>query len=960
MCKKFFSGLFVMFSLFVSCSGDLDNGDRTISINTRSVVASDSGSNYGGGWADGLNGGSGFEPWSISTNAGAGSAGAFIGNPSDAGIVGISTTSFSLYANPDASGALVDAVRPFSTPLNVGDTFSVQWGVNWDSGGSGEKGIVLYSGGAAGTALVTINIGGTEDININGSLMFDNYGTFPMIINFELVSSTELRVFANGRDGTETYDNTFIFGSAITPDTVKFYALDLVAGDERQPYFDNLIITDTVTNVVATVVTAAASDIGASSVVLGGEVTSDGGAAVSDRGVVYSTTDETPTIAEGATKYSNGSGTGTFSESIGSLSPSTTYHYNSYAINTEGTSYGTASSFTTLKLDQTISFASLPTKAYGDADFSPGATASSGLAVSYSSSDTDIATIIGGQIHIVNVGSCTITASQSGDATYNAASDVQQTLTVVASEPEITTTVATEITTKQAKTGGNVTSNGGVNILLKGVCYSESENPTTFDACVTDPSVNMNFEVTFTGLVPSTTYHYRAFATNSEGVSYGSDLTFTTLTGIAVTPGQTFAIDENSGVATQIGTVAVTGDVQGTAKFSIVSGNESNGFTIDEDSGILYVADVNVMDYETTPSFDLGIKYEDAENSDIQIVIVTLNNLNDNAPVLNDEIYSIGEFAEPATVVGTLLATDADGDLNPLSYTIKAGNEDGVFALGTDTGILTVADNSTLDYETTPQYVLTVEVSDGLNTGEATVTVNVTDEKGICLEPELIDSLPYTHDSSTTDRVSTITSYGTDCLEDEYVSGDYIYSLDLEAGDRVEIELDPSEGFDGVLLVLGSCGEDENCAAAANDSAAGGIELVNYEAMNAETIFIVVEGVSGATGDYHLEVREWVEEIDDSDDSDDSEVIDDSDDFDDSEVIDDFDEVEDSDDSEETDDFDDSEATDDMDADDSEDFDEDSDLIEENDFDNPIVDIENDFDMVDNYELKGSGCSLVI
>ncbi|MEI6555268.1 MAG: YDG domain-containing protein [Paludibacter sp.] len=79
---------------------------------------------------------------------------------------------------------------------------------------------------------------------------------------------------------------------------------------------------------------------------------------------------------------------------------------------------------------QTITFGSLPTKVVGDADFAPGATASSALAVSYASSNTAVATIVSRQIHIVGAGTTTITASQSGDATYEAATSVPQTLTV--------------------------------------------------------------------------------------------------------------------------------------------------------------------------------------------------------------------------------------------------------------------------------------------------------------------------------------------------------------------------------------------------------------------------------------------------------------------------------------------------------------------------------------------------
>ncbi len=97
-----------------------------------------------------------------------------------------------------------------------------------------------------------------------------------------------------------------------------------------------------------TVTTSAASLVSTTSATLGGNVTDDGGAVVTERGVVYSSTDETPTIGEGGvTKDTNGSRTGSFSESIGSLSPGITYYFQAYAINSAGTAYGGVQNFTT-------------------------------------------------------------------------------------------------------------------------------------------------------------------------------------------------------------------------------------------------------------------------------------------------------------------------------------------------------------------------------------------------------------------------------------------------------------------------------------------------------------------------------------------------------------------------------------------------------------------------------------
>ncbi len=81
---------------------------------------------------------------------------------------------------------------------------------------------------------------------------------------------------------------------------------------------------------------------------MGGSISADGGAAVTERGVVYSSTDMTPTIGEaGVIKNENGTGTGSFSESIDSLTPGTTYYVQAYAENIAGTNYGGVKSFTT-------------------------------------------------------------------------------------------------------------------------------------------------------------------------------------------------------------------------------------------------------------------------------------------------------------------------------------------------------------------------------------------------------------------------------------------------------------------------------------------------------------------------------------------------------------------------------------------------------------------------------------
>lgn len=203
-----------------------------------SQIASDDASNYGGSWTNGSNGGSGFGPWTITTG---GNAGVFLGDPTAASIDGLPDPSFGLFANP-AGDNFVNADREFEDPMPEESTFSFDWGVNFDSDGDGNKGFNLYVGGTVGTEVININQGGSAEITINGDPMFDNYGTQAMTLHFEYQGNNTLRVYGIGRDGIESYDETFNITGA--PDAFRFYASGLEDGDERQPYFNNFLLEE--------------------------------------------------------------------------------------------------------------------------------------------------------------------------------------------------------------------------------------------------------------------------------------------------------------------------------------------------------------------------------------------------------------------------------------------------------------------------------------------------------------------------------------------------------------------------------------------------------------------------------------------------------------------------------------------------------------------------------------------
>ncbi len=94
--------------------------------------------------------------------------------------------------------------------------------------------------------------------------------------------------------------------------------------------------------------------------------------------------------------------------------------------------------------------------------------------------------------------------------------------------PSLTTLAVSDIEPHTAKAGGNITSDGNTDILVRGVCWSISKSPTTEDTRTTDGYGVGTYTSNLTNLIPNTVYYVRAYATNKEGTAYGNQVTFTT------------------------------------------------------------------------------------------------------------------------------------------------------------------------------------------------------------------------------------------------------------------------------------------------------------------------------------------------------------------------------------------------------------------------------------------------
>jgi LPXTG-motif cell wall-anchored protein len=205
-----------------------------------------------------------------------------------------------------------------------------------------------------------------------------------------------------------------------------------------------------------TVATNAASGVTASGATLNGNVTSDGGATVTARGFVYGSAADPAIGGAGVIQAAAGTGTGAFTANISGLAASTTYHVRAYAINSEGTAYGTDRTFTT----------------------------------------------------------------QSGGGGGP-----------TTEKPTVITNTVTGVTASSATLSGNVTASGGATVTARGFVYGSAADPAIGGTGVTQTAAGTgtgSFTANVSGLTASTTYHVRAYATNSEGTSYGADVSFTT------------------------------------------------------------------------------------------------------------------------------------------------------------------------------------------------------------------------------------------------------------------------------------------------------------------------------------------------------------------------------------------------------------------------------------------------
>ena len=247
---------------------------------------------------------------------------------------------------------------------------------------------------------------------------------------------------------------------------------------------------------------------------------------------------------------------------------------------------------------------------------------------------------------------------------------------------------------------------------------------------------------------------------------------------------QTFAVQENSLKDRIIRVIVATDPNKDDLSFSITSGTDPNGngtqaFRIAGNQ--LLVNDSGDLDFEEQSALQVTVTVSDGELTDEATITVNLNddreedadgdgltqaqeediyNTSDTnadtdgdgyadgaevtaqvdpadpnsfpneAPVIADQSFSIEENAANGTIVGTIATTDANQDTLICTITKnKDPDQDGNEALRVEGNKLLVNDSGDLDFEEQSALQVTVTVSDGELTDEATITVNLNDDR---------------------------------------------------------------------------------------------------------------------------------------------------------------------------------------------------------------------------------------
>ena len=443
------------------------------------------------------------------------------------------------------------------------------------------------------------------------------------------------------------------------------------------------------------------TSISSAGAISGGVVTNTGNASITQRGLCWSL-HPNPTISDSKVIIDAGQ-LGSFSGSLYSLTPNSSYYVRSFATNSAGTGYGTSIQFTT---------------------------------------DNE----------------------------------------VILEPPVVYTGSITGFGTN-VSAGGNVVSDGGMPVTVRGICWNTAANPTTSLSTKTLDGTGLGvFASSITGLTIGTTYHVRAYATNSEGTSYGQDVAFVATSAATIPTLVTTAISNNEhneassgGTISNDGgsTITQKGVCWGTisnptiANITKTNNGASTGTFVSSISGLTIGTTYYVRAYATN---GIGTAYGN------QITFVAA------ASLPNIETISINTFDQTTGTFGVNLVDDGGADINEMS--IRVGTSSGTYGMTLPMSNITAqgehyANKNNLTPNTVYYYIAHATNSVGSSWGTektfTTSTVQVSD--------------PTVNTKSATNIISTGVDSGADNISSDFI----VYDTGICWGTSLNPTIDDSK-----------------------------------------------------------------------------------------------------------------------------------------------------------------------
>lgn len=183
-------------------------------------------------------------------------------------------------------------------------------------------------------------------------------------------------------------------------------------------------------------------------------------------------------------------------------------------------------------------------------------------------------------------------------------------------------------------------------------------------------------------------------------------------------PDQTLNVSEHAANGANVGTVIATDpDTAGgqILTYSLQGGTGAGIFAINAATGLVTVVNNSTLDYETTTSYTLVVRVTDDGPGALfyeRTITVDVQDIYENtAPVIAaGGPFALNENVANNTVVGTVSATDAQGD--GITYSITSGNTNTAFKINATTGVIQVNGTGKIDFENLSTYTLSIRATD--------------------------------------------------------------------------------------------------------------------------------------------------------------------------------------------------------------------------------------------------------